>query len=77
MPSEQEIYAALKRHFGHDGFRDGQYQPIAKVLNGHDAVVVMPTGSGKSLCYQLAALMLPGVTLVIFLIGRFGLALLF
>lgn len=65
MPSEQEIYAALKRHFGHDDFRDGQYQPIAKVLNGLDAVVVMPTGSGKSLCYQLAALMLPGTTLVI------------
>ena len=65
MPSEQEIYAALKRHFGHDDFRDGQYQPIAEVLNGRDAVVVMPTGSGKSLCYQLAAMLLPGTTLVI------------
>lgn len=65
MVSEQEIHAALKRHFGYDEFRDGQYQPVAEVLNGRDAVVVMPTGAGKSLIYQLAALMLPGVTLVI------------
>ena len=63
--SEQQITAALRRHFGYDDFRDGQYQPIAEVVNGHDAVVVMPTGSGKSLCYQLAALMLPGTTLVV------------
>lgn len=65
MFSEIEIYRALKRHFGFDDFRDGQYQPIAEVVNGRDAVVVMPTGAGKSLCYQLAALMLPGTTLVI------------
>ena len=65
MTSQQEIHAALKRHFGYDAFRDGQYQPIAEALNGRDAVVVMPTGAGKSLIYQLAALMLPGVTLVI------------
>ncbi len=65
MASEQEIYTALKQHFDFDDFRDGQYQPIAEILNGRDAVVVMPTGAGKSLCYQLAALMLPGTTLVI------------
>ena len=65
MASQGEIYAALKRWFGYDDFRDGQYQPIAEVLDGRDAVVVMPTGSGKSLCYQLAALMLPGTTLVV------------
>ena len=63
--SEQQITAALKRHFGYDAFRDGQYQPIEEVVNGRDAVVVMPTGSGKSLCYQLAALLLPGTTLVV------------
>ena len=63
--SEQQITAALKRHFGYDTFRDGQYQPIEEVVNGRDAVVVMPTGSGKSLCYQLAALLLPGTTLVV------------
>ncbi len=65
MASEQDIHAALRRHFGYDGFRDGQYPPIAEILAGRDAVVVMPTGSGKSLCYQLAALMLPGTTLVV------------
>lgn len=65
MASEQEIFYALKQNFGFDIFRDGQYQPIYEVLNGRDAVVVMPTGAGKSLCYQLAALMLPGTTLVI------------
>ena len=65
MVSEQDIHAALRRHFGYDDFRDGQYQPIAEILAGRDAVVVMPTGSGKSLCYQLAALMLPGTTLVV------------
>ena len=63
--SEQQITAALKRHFGYGTFRDGQYQPIEEVVNGRDAVVVMPTGSGKSLCYQLAALLLPGTTLVV------------
>ena len=65
MVEEQDIYSALRRHFGFDAFRDGQYQPIAEIVNGRDAVVVMPTGAGKSLCYQLAALMLPGTTLVI------------
>ena len=63
--TEPEIFAALRQYFGHEDFRDGQYPPIAEVLNGRDAVVVMPTGSGKSLCYQLAAMLLPGTTLVI------------
>lgn len=65
MVTEQDILSALRQHFGFDAFRDGQYQPIAEVLNGRDAVVVMPTGAGKSLIFQLAALMLPGTTLVI------------
>lgn len=65
MISEADIRAALKTYFGHEDFRDGQYQPIYEVLNGRDAVVVMPTGSGKSLCYQLPALVLGATTLVI------------
>ena len=65
MVTEQDILSALRQHFGFDAFRDGQYQPIAEILNGRDAVVVMPTGAGKSLIFQLAALMLPGTTLVI------------
>ena len=56
---------ALRRTFGFHAFRDGQERAIAAVLSGKDALVVMPTGSGKSLCYQVPALVLPGVTLVV------------
>lgn len=56
---------ALKTYFGHEGFRDGQEPLIDALLNGRDALGVMPTGSGKSICYQLPGLMLPGITLVI------------
>ncbi|WFB36018.1 RecQ family ATP-dependent DNA helicase [Kiritimatiellota bacterium B12222] len=55
----------LKRHFGFDHFRQGQEEAIQAVLDGRDVVVVMPTGSGKSVCFQLPAMELPGVTLVI------------
>jgi len=55
----------LKQHFGYDAFRDGQEQIITSLLDGRDVLGVMPTGGGKSICYQLPALMLPGVTLVI------------
>jgi ATP-dependent DNA helicase RecQ len=48
--------ALLTRHFGFKEFHPGQREPIEAVLGGEDAVVVMPTGSGKSLCYQLAAM---------------------
>ena len=56
---------ALRARFGHPGFRAGQREPVEAVLSGRDAVVVMPTGSGKSICYQLAAFLLPGTTLVV------------
>jgi len=59
------LETALKRHFGFDHFRVGQEEAVQSVLNGKDVVVVMPTGSGKSLCFQLPAMELPGVTLVI------------
>ena len=55
----------LVSRFGHRDFQKGQWEPIKAVLEGHDALVVMPTGSGKSLIYQLPALMLPGLTLVV------------
>src|SRR6266568_874269 len=56
---------SLREHFGFDQFRAGQSEVISAILQGKDAVVVMPTGSGKSLCYQLPALMLEGATLVV------------
>ncbi|MDF3129645.1 RecQ family ATP-dependent DNA helicase [Kiritimatiellaeota bacterium B1221] len=59
------LATALKRHFGFDRFREGQEEAVQSVLDGKDVVVVMPTGSGKSLCFQLPAMELPGVTLVI------------
>ncbi|HKG23230.1 MAG TPA: ATP-dependent DNA helicase RecQ, partial [Blastocatellia bacterium] len=56
---------ALLKYFGFTDFREGQAEVIESVLGGLDAVVVMPTGGGKSLCYQLPAMMLDGVTLVV------------
>jgi len=60
-----EALTSLREHFGFDEFRDGQIEVIGTILEGKDAVVVMPTGSGKSLCYQLPAMMLGGATLVV------------
>ncbi|HHJ06343.1 MAG TPA: RecQ family ATP-dependent DNA helicase, partial [Anaerolineae bacterium] len=56
---------ALKQYFGFEQFREGQEQAIQRVLDGEHTLLVMPTGSGKSLAYQLPALLLPGLTLVI------------
>jgi len=55
----------LKRYFGYSSFRSGQEQTIDALLDGRDALAVMPTGAGKSLCYQIPALLGSGVTLVI------------
>jgi ATP-dependent DNA helicase RecQ len=61
----QRVRAAVKAHFGFDGLRPLQEEAIGCVLAGRDALVVLPTGGGKSLCYQAPALVLPGVTLVV------------
>lgn len=57
--------ALLKEFFGHDKFRDGQEELIDSILSGRDALGIMPTGAGKSVCYQIPALMLQGITIVI------------
>lgn len=57
--------AALKEVFGYDDFRPGQEDAVAAVLRGRDVMAVMPTGAGKSICYQIPALVLEGVTLVV------------
>ncbi len=57
--------AVLRRRFGHSEFQKGQWEPIQAVLSGSDALVVMPTGSGKSIVYQLPALLMPGLTVVV------------
>ena len=58
-------HEVLKRVFGHDSFREGQETLIDELLKGYDVLGVMPTGAGKSICYQLPALMMDGITLVV------------
>jgi len=55
----------LQRHWGYPDFRRGQDQAVANVLSGGDSLTIMPTGGGKSLCYQVPALVLPGLTVVV------------
>ena len=56
---------ALKTYYGYDSFRGGQEKVIDALLSGRDALAIMPTGAGKSICYQIPALLMPGITLVI------------
>ena len=63
--SEHELARALKQHFGFDGFRPHQREIVEAVLGGRDVFASLPTGGGKSLCYQLPAVVLDGLTLVV------------
>jgi ATP-dependent DNA helicase RecQ len=60
-----EVWAVLREHFGYDSFRPGQAAVVDRVLRGQSVLAVLPTGAGKSLTYQLPALLLPGATLVL------------
>ena len=60
-----ELLIALNKHFDHDNFRTGQREVVETILNGENILASFPTGYGKSLCYQLPALMLPGVTVIV------------
>lgn len=65
MPLDPRVFDVLQRDFGHTDLRDGQRQVIARVMAGVDTLAIMPTGAGKSLTFQLPAMLLPGVTIVI------------
>ncbi len=60
-----EAQKMLEKYFGYSSFRKGQEEAIKSILEGQDTLCIMPTGSGKSVCYQIPALLLPGITLVI------------
>src|SRR5215208_7741827 len=64
-PTLEQARALLRSSFGYDDFRPGQEQAVRAVLEGRDTLVILPTGGGKSLCYQIPALLMPGLTVVV------------
>lgn len=65
MVYKSEKYRILNEYFGHNEFRSGQESIIDSLFSGRDVLCIMPTGAGKSMCYQIPALMFPGITLVV------------
>src|SRR5688572_15593337 len=65
MQAYERARAVLRKHFGYDDFRGAQKDAITSILSGRDTLVLMPTGGGKSLCFQIPAMVLDGPTLVI------------
>ena len=59
------MYSVLKKYFGYDSFRKGQKEIIDDILSGKDVLAIMPTGAGKSICFQLPAMMMSGITIVV------------
>ncbi len=65
MKTTVDLRAALREHFGYESFNPGQVEVITRVMAGEDTLAILATGAGKSLCYQLPALLLPGTTIVV------------
>ncbi len=65
LVNKSALHVALKTHFGFETFKGNQEEIMTSLLDGNDVFVLMPTGGGKSLCYQLPALMMPGTAIVI------------
>src|SRR5690606_7716 len=65
MKEEKELLPLLKTHFGYDSFLPGQENIIRRLLDGRDVLSIMPTGAGKSLCFQLPSLAMEGTAIVI------------
>ena len=65
MTRHEQLIEALQTHFGFDGFKGNQEEIINNLMDGKDTFVLMPTGGGKSLCYQLPSLLMDGVAIVI------------
>ncbi|MGL5150648.1 MAG: DNA helicase RecQ [Clostridium sp.] len=65
MNNKEKAFLALEKFFGYKSFREGQLEIILNILNGRDCFCLMPTGAGKSVCYQIPALIFSGITLVI------------
>lgn len=61
----QDLFSILYRSFGHKSFREGQFEVMESIIDGHDTLALMPTGAGKSLCFQVPALYFSGTTIVI------------
>ena len=60
-----EVFKVLNKYYGYNTFRKGQYEIISNILRGRDSFCILPTGGGKSICYQIPAMIFKGITIVI------------